>query len=442
MNNNFPTIRQNADIILSKTKRLMGIGNKILAKKSELSQNDDNWMERLWAWADENDVPDLQWWDDEGSWSGLPRDKNKLLLLTELCLDHNRLSDLPNEIGNLANLKVLNVRANNLSKLPNEIGKLTHLTHLDASENELTELSPEIGRLTNLIKLDVWGNQLTEIPQEIGNLTNLIELNIYENQIVKIPKEIGNLTNLTSLIALSNQLTELPKEIGNLINLVDLSVSENGLSELPSEIGNLTSLTQLDVSKNELTELPPEIGNLTNLIRLFIWDNYLTELPLEIANLTHLTVLSAWDNCLTEVPGELEENGTYVVLDKDEWIEKLQENENSDQATDDLLERIGKFDTETILTTSYNMMQEVIEDSNGTTPLSNHAVFLNWDDTIKALQMDNGDALIKFEDGTGYGLNFGDGKVIIIVKEIDGTPAFVNLKFYEKFYKEILQNSY
>lgn len=44
MSNYLPTIRQDTTAVLSKTKNLMGVANKILAKKGELSSNDDSWI--------------------------------------------------------------------------------------------------------------------------------------------------------------------------------------------------------------------------------------------------------------------------------------------------------------------------------------------------------------------------------------------------------------
>lgn len=51
---------------------------------------DDSWVDRLWAWADENNVSELK----------LPRTKEKLTLLTMLDLSDNHLEKLPSEIVN------------------------------------------------------------------------------------------------------------------------------------------------------------------------------------------------------------------------------------------------------------------------------------------------------------------------------------------------------
>lgn len=97
-----------------------------------------------------------------------------------------------------------------------------------------------------------------------------------------------------------------------------------------------------------------------------------------------------------------------------------------------------KFTDKQILGTSYNMMSEVIEE---TKPLANNAPFFNWNRTIELLQEDNGDALIKLDDGTGYALIFEKEKIVFIVKEVLGYPIFTNKQFYEANYNEIYKNS-
>jgi hypothetical protein len=65
----------------------MDMADKILAKQST-DLVDESWMERLWQWADDNDI------DDEI----LPRDREGLVNLTELHLEYILLTKLPKEL--------------------------------------------------------------------------------------------------------------------------------------------------------------------------------------------------------------------------------------------------------------------------------------------------------------------------------------------------------
>ena len=135
MNKNL-TIKQNTDLILKKSKSSLKITSNILSKRTSLIvEEDDSWIQRLWDWADNNDIPDLS------------RNKEKLLNLTELWLHCNKLTELPKEIGNLVNLTELILADNRLTQLPKEIGNLVNLTIFSLGCNELTQLPKEIGNL-------------------------------------------------------------------------------------------------------------------------------------------------------------------------------------------------------------------------------------------------------------------------------------------------------
>ena len=170
MKKNLPIVKQDSKVILSKTKSLMGITSKILSDK--LILDNDNWMQRLWDWAEDNSISN----------SSLPYSREKLLILTELWLHENNLTELPKEIGNLTNLTKIWLHENNLTELPKEIGNLTNLTELWLHKNNLTELPKEICNLTNLTELSLYNNNLTELPNEIGQLTNLTGLTLFGNQ--------------------------------------------------------------------------------------------------------------------------------------------------------------------------------------------------------------------------------------------------------------------
>ncbi len=117
MKKNLPATKQDSKVILSKTKSIMGLTNKVLNNKLEL--DDESWMQRLWDWADENEIPDLEFieeYDEEDGyvlydykyWIGLPRDKEKLLTFGELYFTIINISNgISNEIYKLVNLKKL-----------------------------------------------------------------------------------------------------------------------------------------------------------------------------------------------------------------------------------------------------------------------------------------------------------------------------------------------
>ena len=107
---------------------------------SELKSNleNDSWIEKLWEWADENNIE-------------LPKDKDELLNLKELDLSYNELKELKEEV-NFTNLHKLLFTRKKEIKLPVEIGNLTKLEHLNLRNNELTELQETIMKLTKFVK--------------------------------------------------------------------------------------------------------------------------------------------------------------------------------------------------------------------------------------------------------------------------------------------------
>ena len=182
-NKNLPSLKKSTEVALSRANTLMDMADKILSKQSTDLAVDEDWMERLWKWADANDI----------GGDNLPRDKDNLVNLKflYLCCDKltelpKKLTELPKEIFDLVNLRYLKLSDNQLTELPKEIFDLVNLTHLDLNDNQLTELPKEIGNLVNLTQLYLHGNQLSELPKEITNLTNLTWLNLskyYESRL-------------------------------------------------------------------------------------------------------------------------------------------------------------------------------------------------------------------------------------------------------------------
>ena len=70
MNKNLPVIKQNNQVALTKSRKLLGVIDKILANKITLPEKVD-WIYRLWKWADEYDID-------------LPKERDQLIQLTKL----------------------------------------------------------------------------------------------------------------------------------------------------------------------------------------------------------------------------------------------------------------------------------------------------------------------------------------------------------------------
>lgn len=124
-------------------------------KENIETDKESSWVDVIIAWADNNSIPDLEWVEDSshekaGFWTGLPRDKNGLLSLTQLNLSDMNLTELPEEISNLTKLELINVSYNNLTKLPLKIGYLSNLKSLDIRCEKLFCVPDSIIELVNL----------------------------------------------------------------------------------------------------------------------------------------------------------------------------------------------------------------------------------------------------------------------------------------------------
>jgi Leucine-rich repeat (LRR) protein len=153
MNKNLSVINQNNKLMLKKSKSLMNITNNILSN--------DAWMQRLLSWADDNNIPNLEWINNDisfkdeqasanGYWTGISRIKDKLLLTSRLELKSTSITRLPKEIGNLSNL-----------------------SRLILHDNQLLEIPKEICNLQNLMIISLWNNKICMLPKEISNLSSV-----------------------------------------------------------------------------------------------------------------------------------------------------------------------------------------------------------------------------------------------------------------------------
>ena len=365
--------KQDTTLVLNKSKSTLNITSKILSGKSTLTTEViEDWIKELWEWADTNDIPDLEWVEDEenddgGYYIGLPRDLDNLLNLEKLNIKENSLDELSTNITHLKNLNSLNLGKNKLTTLSESIVGLDNLTHLHLHTNKFQNIPIEVLSMEQLIHLCIQDNEIKVISKEIGKLTNLEELYLHKNNLEELPKEISKLTNLKTLYLHDNKLLKLPDDIVNLSNLTTFYFLENdnlkftkeqriwiiklieqgceidahdailrllfiiwdwadimdiSSSKIPRTINKLWDLTILDFHNIGLDEFPKALCGLQKLTTLILWDNNLRELPDEITNFDQLEKINLRGNPLSLTKDQLDwldrlrSNGCTVYLDE------------------------------------------------------------------------------------------------------------------------------
>lgn len=194
---------------------------------NDSADRDASWIDELFQWADENNIPELQYIEghevnedgegqfEEGFWIGLPRDKNTLLTLGELDLSWHGCTEMPIQLRHLKQLKVLRFAKSRDGTQPH---------FYENSENlRFIEVIPDwIAELENLEELDLSGNRIRVVPNAVGKLTKLKELYINDNDVEHVETEVVGLTNLEVLWFRGNLYRFRTESLKKLKNLKEL----------------------------------------------------------------------------------------------------------------------------------------------------------------------------------------------------------------------------
>jgi len=157
----------------------------------------EEWIMRLWQWADAYNVPDLRTYGLSGANGvGLPRRREELLNMSVLNLSGMNLDKLPPELCNLQFLTELCIRDNKILGFPASIGDLGNLAVLDARNNQITSLPRTIKKLDKLRELYLSSNKLTVLPDHLAGLSNLEKLEIKNNEFRSLPHVVETLENM------------------------------------------------------------------------------------------------------------------------------------------------------------------------------------------------------------------------------------------------------
>lgn len=165
--------------------------------------------------------------------------------LTELNLEHLRLTEISPEIKQFQQLKNLNLSYNDINALIPELGQLKMLEHLRLAYNQIEELIPELGLLENLKYLSFNGNRIKMLIPEICRLKNLITLDLDGNQIEVLIPEIGQLQQLEKFSLWKNKIRVLIPEIAHLKQLKNLCLEENPLQTFIPELKHMKNIIEL-----------------------------------------------------------------------------------------------------------------------------------------------------------------------------------------------------
>jgi Leucine-rich repeat (LRR) protein len=199
-----------------------------LTKKQDKLDLDDSWIDALFQWADNNNIPELQFIEDdtlcddgerpiEGFWVGLPRDREVLVSLEELDLSWHSCSEIPKQIKYLKKLKKFRFSKSRDGRQP---PFMKNADGLDAIE----EIPDWITELENLEELDLSHNKICYVPNVIGKLNNLKKLYLHRNMIMFVDAELASLCKLEVLWIWWNEFSVLDGCIDNLKELVNFDV--------------------------------------------------------------------------------------------------------------------------------------------------------------------------------------------------------------------------
>jgi hypothetical protein len=206
--------------------RSRGCTSMIKQYKSDELDLDNSWIDELYFWADENNIPEMEFVDDdqldedgkrifEGFWIGLPRDKDVLLNLEELNLSWHSCTYIPDQVRHLTKLKSFSFAKKNDGLQP---------SFYEQANNHLAveEIPDWISELVNLEELDLSGNNIVYVPNVVGKLKKLKKLYLHENRIMFIEEGLGKLDKLEVLWLQWNKVAVLSDRIKQLQSLREL----------------------------------------------------------------------------------------------------------------------------------------------------------------------------------------------------------------------------
>jgi len=340
----------------------------------EMKVQNEEWIERLWEWADKNNIPDLKWIKDEefrigGYWNGIPRDKEKILNLTDINTDKHRHKSPAIDIFD----KSWPNRLNKINKIEDTFGKnyeiiksTNYIFFQYSNDGILISLNATTYETTyyQIFKKGIYGGSpgggcfhyldylvISDCENYIA-ISEVIDsdpdaavtVHIFDTNTGNKINEFGYGWFLTDILFSSNskyiisgsenyitlRTVNNPKVIQTysaifdwissiaintnkkyIVSYASDSSKKEGVYQIwdiesGKEITYKINLHILNLLDNNITKLPKDIGNLNGLKYLNLSNNQLRELPEEIINLNNLKYLNLSYNELEVLPENIE----------------------------------------------------------------------------------------------------------------------------------------
>lgn len=217
----------------------------------------------------------------------IPQAVSKLVAVTSISLDNNRIADVKWLPGN-RKLKSLSLNSNRLHDA-NQLSSVLRphnntLNELDLQDN-LLQTFPNIDFLIHVSKLDFTNNRL--IDSNFGSLPpGLKNLDMGENSLPRIPRFLSGLNSVTKLLLGHNSVTQL-EGTSFPPSTQRVEVDYNLIAEITdSSFPDSSSITNIMLNNNPLVKISENaFRNLPNLEDLDLQHTKLTRLPLALASL-------------------------------------------------------------------------------------------------------------------------------------------------------------
>ena len=171
---------------------MIEITNKILETKN------DDWIKKLFKWANENDL----------SSDIIPRIESDLMNLEEINLSSDlSYSTCESNLTLVGNFKNEYIHRTKIKFISKELFNLKKIKKFDCSNNDLNFIPKEISNFKDLTSLNISHNNINTLPDSIGELSSLEELNFSFNELTSLPDNIIQLSNLKYLFMKNDNLT-------------------------------------------------------------------------------------------------------------------------------------------------------------------------------------------------------------------------------------------